>query len=169
MESWLLSKHKSLILILLVFMIEQLQGVCIDDERKALLEIKASLNELSHRFDVSKLLSTWVDHEITHGDCCDWEGIKCDKTTGYIISLSLSNLFSRDDDYLDNGMRWRLNLSPFLRFKELRSLDLSWNFIDHTIVSTDISEFSVSENLEVLDLSHCGYYGTLQIQGNISP
>ncbi|KAI7754157.1 hypothetical protein M8C21_005103, partial [Ambrosia artemisiifolia] len=166
MESWSLSKHKLLllILILLVFMVEQLQGVCIEDERKALLEIKASLHLLSYRFDVSKLLITWVDHEITHGDCCDWERIKCDTATGHITGLSLSNMFLREyDRHSYDDMRWPLNFSPFLRFKELRSLDLSWNFIDHTIVSTGLDRLPSLNKLEILNLS------TNHIETNIFP
>ncbi|KAI7728648.1 hypothetical protein M8C21_007268 [Ambrosia artemisiifolia] len=164
MESWSLSKHKLILLILLVFMFEQLQGVCIEDERKALLEIKASLHQLSYRFDVSNLLPTWVDHEITRGDCCDWERIKCDTATGYITGLSLSNMFLREyDRHLSDDMRWPLNFSPFLRFKELRSLDLSWNYIEHTIVSTGLDRLSSLYKLEILNLS------TNNIETNIFP
>ncbi|KAI7754154.1 hypothetical protein M8C21_005100 [Ambrosia artemisiifolia] len=165
MESWSLSKHKLILLILLVFMVEQLQGVCIEDERKALLEIKASLHQLPYRFDVSKLLTTWVDHEITQGDCCNWERIRCDSANEYVTDISLSNLFLRDElsYWRDNGVQWSLNFSPFLRFKELRSLDLSWNFIDDTIVSTGLDRLSSLNKLEILNLS------TNNIETNIFP
>ncbi|KAI3773436.1 hypothetical protein L1987_47965 [Smallanthus sonchifolius] len=130
-------------------------------------------------------------------------------------------MFSIDEFKLNGyvGMIWPLNVSLFLRFKELRRLDLSWNYIGNTFVNTglerlsslkklemlnlsnnfietnifpslseltslkildlgyingyqgdspthDGSEFRASQNLEVLDLTGCGYYGTLQMEGS---
>ncbi|XP_035845604.1 receptor like protein 21 isoform X1 [Helianthus annuus] len=226
MATWCSGKHKSPLLIfmlLLIFMVGRMQGrVCIEDERKALLEIKASIHELAYRFNIGNLLATWVDHGVASGECCDWERIKCDKTTGYITHLSLGNILSLEfevDEYYDKDPipLWQLNFSHFLHFKELKSLDLSWNYIgkpiadigleplsslkklellnlstnyiethifpslgaltslkildlsyinsyegDNTPPFYDISEFSILENLEVLDLTQIGCYGTLQ-------
>ncbi|KAK9069804.1 hypothetical protein SSX86_010200 [Deinandra increscens subsp. villosa] len=197
-----------------------------EDERKALLEIKASLHHLSNNFYLVDLLPTWVNHESTGGSYCNWERVICDATSTYVTEISLRNLFSMEDeeyaeyDQMDPPTRmiWPLNASLFLYFKELRSLDLSMSFIDSTFVSTgfkrlstlekletlnlsnnyietnifrslweftslkildlsyingykgyspthDVSEFPILENLEVLVLKGCGYYGTLQIQG----
>ncbi|KAD6454704.1 hypothetical protein E3N88_09410 [Mikania micrantha] len=225
MESWCFVKHKASFLIfmmLLIFMLGWAQGIYIEDERKALLEIKASLLEVSNFLNVENLLPTWVDH----GKYCDWERIKCNTTPGFVTDLSLGDMFSIEKDMDDfyafhrsHELIWRLNASLFLNFKELRSLDLSWNYIGDTFVSSglerlselktlenlnlgynfietnifpslseltslkilnlsrvngyimsspthDISEFRIPENLEVLDLTGNGYYGTLQIQGS---
>ncbi|KAJ0935110.1 putative non-specific serine/threonine protein kinase [Helianthus annuus] len=225
------SKHKSLLsilMMLLLFMVGWIEGGYIEDERKALLSIKASLQESSFFFDPDNLLPTWVDHGSAGGKYCDWERIKCDPSSLYVTELSLGSLFPMEDssysNYEMNGpvrMIWPLNFSLFLHFRELRSLDLSMNFIGNTFMSTglerlsglkkleilnlntnlietniipllsgltslkvldlgfvhgyqgdspthDISEFPSLENLEVLDLNSCGYYGVLRIQGSKS-
>ncbi|KAD6454659.1 hypothetical protein E3N88_09365 [Mikania micrantha] len=225
MESWCFVKHKASLLIfmmLLIFMLGWVQGIYIEDERKALLEIKASLHEVSNFFNVENILPTWVDH----GKYCDWERIKCNTTSGFVTDLSLGDMFSMETNVQDNFyasdishvLIWPLNASLFLNFKELRRLDLSFNCIGNTFVSSglerlselkklenlnlsynfietnifpslseltslkilnlthvnkynmkpthDISEFRISENLEVLDVAGNGYYGTLQMQGS---
>ncbi|KAL8239811.1 hypothetical protein R6Q59_016378, partial [Mikania micrantha] len=225
MESWCFVKHKASLLIfmmLLIFMLGWAQGIYIEDERKALLEIKASLLEVSN-FNTENLLPTWVDH----GKYCDWERIKCKTTSGFVTDLSLGDMFSMEEHAQDTfyaldisrALIWPLNASLFLNFKELRRLDLSLNCIGNTFVSSglerlselkklenlnlgynfietnifpslseltslkilnlthvngynmkspthDISEFRISENLEVLDLTKNGYYGTLHMQGS---
>ncbi|XP_035845623.1 receptor-like protein 14 isoform X6 [Helianthus annuus] len=228
MGSWCLTKQSSfLILMMLLFsLVGWIQGIHIEDDRKALLEIKASLREASNFFDVDNLLPTWSDQGSTGGKYCEWERIKCDATSGHVTDLSLSNIFSLEDYHFERyrlrGMIWPLNVSLFLHFKELRKLDLSWSYIGNTFISTgldrlsdlkklehlnlsynyidynifpslseltslkildlsninneyeeyssthDISDFRVPENLELLDLTGCGYYGTLQMQGSIS-
>ncbi|KAF5808209.1 putative endo-polygalacturonase [Helianthus annuus] len=223
MESPCISKHNSSLLVLMMllsFMVGWIEGVCMEDERKALLEIKASLREIPY-FSKSDFLglSTWVGNG-TSGECCDWERITCDPTTGYITDLYLSDITSMEyDDYsyyvrAQTERTWSLNFSSFAHFKELRSLDLSWNYINNTkglerleslkkleilnlstnYIETnifpslgaltslkildlslmnwgrqfppalDISEFSSLENLELLDLSGCGYNGSFQRQ-----
>ncbi|KAI3802634.1 hypothetical protein L1987_30774 [Smallanthus sonchifolius] len=118
-----------------------------EHERNALLEIKASLHEFSNFLDAGNLLPTWVDHGSTSGTYCDWERIKCNKTSGYVTDLSLGNMFSMYEEYSSydlNGrvrMIWPLNVSLFLRFKELRRLDLSWNYIGNTFVSTGLERY----------------------------
>ncbi|KAM0066163.1 putative non-specific serine/threonine protein kinase [Helianthus debilis subsp. tardiflorus] len=194
MATWCSGKHKSPLLIfmlLLIFTVGRMQGrVCIEDERKALLEIKASFHELAYRFNIGNLLSTWVDHGVASSECCDWERIKCDKTTGYITHLSLGNLKSLDLswNYIGKPIA-NIGLEPLSSLKKLELLNLSTNYIETNIFPSlgaltslkildlsyinsyqgytmppfyDISEFSIFENLEVLDLTQCGCYGTLQ-------
>ncbi|KAJ0759866.1 putative non-specific serine/threonine protein kinase [Helianthus annuus] len=222
MKSTCLSKCKSwlfIFMMLLIFKVGCIQGICIEDERRALLEIKASLQEFANYYGVDNLLSTWVDNGSQ--ECCAWERIKCETTTEYVTHLSLSNMLGDHDSHYDYYLRpkWRLNFSPFLRFKELRSLDLSYNDLDDMIATTglerlsslkkleklnlstnyiqtdifrsfgsiislkvldlsylygdnqyplphDISELSALKNLEVLDVTGCSYYGTIQMQGS---
>ncbi|MFS7950730.1 putative leucine-rich repeat-containing, plant-type, leucine-rich repeat domain superfamily [Helianthus anomalus] len=220
MKNRCLSKCKSwlfIFMMLLLFKVGYIQGVCFEDERKALLEIKASLQELSNYYGVDNPLSTWVNY--SSRECCDWERIKCDITNEHVTHLSLSNMFGKHESYYDYpGQMWLLDFSPFLRFKELISLDLSYNDLGHITATTgldrlsslkkleilnlsanyiqtdilrsfgaitslktldlshlygvnnyppphDISELFALENLEVLDLTGCSYYGTLQMQG----
>ncbi|KAM0066173.1 putative non-specific serine/threonine protein kinase [Helianthus debilis subsp. tardiflorus] len=129
-------------------------GIHIEDDRKALLEIKASLREASNFFDVDNLLPTWVDQGSTGGKYCEWERIKCDATSGHVTDLSLSNIFSLEDYHFERyrlrGMIWPLNVSLFLHFKELRKLDLSWSYIGNTFIST--GSISTLRKLRILNL-----------------
>nr|XP_043636098.1 receptor-like protein 13 [Erigeron canadensis] len=171
MESWFLSKHKPLLfgffiymMMLPIFMVGQIQGVCIEEEKKALLDIKASLNDFCYTHDIcSNLLPTWADHGNTggsrHNECCNWERVKCNMTTGHVTYLSLGNMIAKPtvDDwyntYMDDRI-WSLNVSLFLHFKELRSLDLSLNHLDDTILSTGPERLSSLKKLETFNLSY---------------
>ncbi|KAJ9560622.1 hypothetical protein OSB04_005782 [Centaurea solstitialis] len=57
---------------------------------------------------------------------------------------------------------WELNVSVFLHFKELRSLNLSSDFLDNGIENT---EFAAMENLQILDLTDNRFYGTFEMHG----
>ncbi|GMQ09017.1 hypothetical protein CsSME_00052521 [Camellia sinensis var. sinensis] len=98
-------------------------GGCLEGERRGLLEFKDFLK--SNGADADHLLPTWVD-EIAdhHSDCCDWERVTCDRTTGHVTELSLDNIIYVS--YADS-MIWFINASLFLPFKELRSLNLNKN------------------------------------------
>ncbi|KAD6455183.1 hypothetical protein E3N88_09889 [Mikania micrantha] len=157
MESWCFVKHKASLLIfmmLLIFMVGWAQGIYIEDERKTLLEIKASLLEVSNFLNVENLLPTWVDH----GKYCDWERIKCNTTSGFVTDLSLGNMFSMEDFFYASDtshvLIWPLNASLFLNFKELRRLDLSWNYIGNTFVSSGLERLSELKKLENLNLGY---------------
>ena len=84
------------------------------------------------------LLPSWVDDQ--KSECCEWERVTCNSTTGHVTHLSLHNIWEFDieqdesyryflytSDFKD--MVWLLNVSLFESFKELRSLDLSFNAI----------------------------------------
>ena len=95
---------------------------CWEQEKAALLQLKASINSTA---DID-YLPTWNS---THkkSDCCDWEGVKCDNTTGRVIQLDLNYTinWSRED--------WCLNASLFLPFEELQYLYLVDNQISRWV------------------------------------
>ena len=106
-------------LILLIIHTIHGQNACFENERRGLLEFKSFLkSQLSFGSSGDYLLSLWV--EDPESDCCRWEGVRCNSTTGRVIELS-HNGFYRARAY------W--NISLFLPFKELKSLDLSYNYI----------------------------------------
>ncbi|CAH2047228.1 unnamed protein product [Thlaspi arvense] len=78
---------------------------CIESERKGLLELKAYLNsEYSYDWPNGKDI-----------DCCRWERVKCDLTSGRVIGLFLNDTYYSPP----------LNLSLFYPFGELKTLNLS--------------------------------------------
>ncbi|KAI3692246.1 hypothetical protein L6452_32059 [Arctium lappa] len=115
-------------------------------ERKALLQIKTSLVDFydhAYSFSVDPLPS-WVDDGSIGGECCDWEGVNCNTTTGHVTDLSLRNIVPEKlNRYCKRN--WPLNVYVFLHFKELtrlgrlsslkklETLDLSLNLITNEI------------------------------------
>ncbi|KAL5767215.1 hypothetical protein ACOSQ2_013998 [Xanthoceras sorbifolium] len=150
---------------------------CLERERTALLEIKA--------FYINSTLESWVDDRVS--DCCDWDYVECNTTTGRVINLSLSALL----DYIFDCCNWSyvecntttgrvinlslfalldysppplsqiLNFSLFQPFEELQSLDLSSNYFEGWVDSRGTGLANL-RNLEFLDLSHNGISGTIQ-------
>eukprot|EP00250_Pteridium_aquilinum_P020735 c24925_g1_i1 orf=33-1352(-) len=57
--------------------------VCSAQDRQALLHFKASISS-----DPNKALAGWT---ISHHNCCDWNGVTCDGTTGRIVRVNLFN------------------------------------------------------------------------------
>ena len=65
----------------------QLHGYrgCFDEERMGLLEIKEFVRFSPNVTD--HLLPSWVDDH--KSDCCHWERVTCDYTTGHVTHFSL--------------------------------------------------------------------------------
>ena len=122
---------------------------CFEEERMGLLEIKEEFVRSTpnatirdHLFPSTVrvyILPSWVDDH--KSECCEWERVTCNSTTGHVTHLSLHNIWEFDTKLVEelNGyffvisnfkdMAWFLNVSLFESFKELRSLDLSFNAI----------------------------------------
>ncbi|KAF8020708.1 hypothetical protein BT93_G1211 [Corymbia citriodora subsp. variegata] len=120
---------------------------CIGAEREALLKFKQNL------IDPSRRLWSW-----TSEDCCEWEGIECNKKTGHILKLDLRNPCG--------GLECSLGgkTHPALKeLKHLKYLDFSFN----NFSAQKIPEFLASfQKLEYLNLSSTGFYG--QISNGLS-
>ncbi|KAI4353929.1 hypothetical protein L6164_002849 [Bauhinia variegata] len=125
---------------------------CLREERTALLDLKASVNTYND-ITVERSLYSWVND--AESDCCRWNRVKCDPTSGNVVKLYLQGLLPPSP--------WKvyLDMSLFQKFKELRSLNLSdGNFVMiHTEVLRNLS------NLEVLILRNNGLRGSKLIQG----
>ncbi|GAY69395.1 hypothetical protein CUMW_271620 [Citrus unshiu] len=95
---------------------------CLETERTALLEIKRFFIAVTDIEYVGRIPTSWVDDEMS--DCCGWERVRCvNATTRRVNQLSLDGITLGTNSGL-------LNLSMFLPFQELESLDLSYNFFD---------------------------------------
>ncbi|KAB2050089.1 hypothetical protein ES319_A13G222200v1 [Gossypium barbadense] len=82
------------------------------------------------------------------GNCCRWNGVECSTSTGRVTRLFLE--YSSVQVYNNISQGWYLNISLFLPFQELKSLDLGKNYIAGFIDN----QGSFMNKLEILDLSH---------------
>ncbi|CAJ1803457.1 unnamed protein product [Sphenostylis stenocarpa] len=104
---------------------------CWEEEREALLG-------LNSRFGLP-LSWQWEGT-----DCCEWEGVECNSSTGRVTKLDIYELWNDGITLLD----WHINYSDFIVFKDLKSLNLS-----NSYGVVDCADNEGLENLEVLDLS----------------
>ncbi|GLT51419.1 hypothetical protein SLA2020_248310 [Shorea laevis] len=125
-------------------------GGCLEQERTALLQLKIFFNRPP--------LRNWGrgDH---NSDCCQWERVKCNPSTGRVIALYLNSTRVGLDD---SRPYWYLNTSLFLPFEELRGLYLPENRIAGCIENEGFYRLSRKlRNLDILDLSG----GTISTRG----
>ncbi|XP_052199054.1 receptor-like protein 56 isoform X2 [Diospyros lotus] len=130
---------------------------CWEEERIALLHLKASIN-----YSNGNLLPSWMDNKSSN--CCRWERVKCSNTSSRVIRLSLND--TRDWKFGD----WYFNASLFLPFKEIKTLELSGNALVAVTKNEGFEKLSELINLEVLDLSWNNFNNSiiLEFVGGIS-
>ncbi|CAA7059718.1 unnamed protein product [Microthlaspi erraticum] len=131
---------KYLMWVILLF--GQLHGYtsCIQKERNALFELKQHMISNSQLGDLDYNLPTWTNQ--TTSDCCRWEGLKCNRTSGRVTEIVLDNLFLEES--------FLLNISLLHPFEEVRSLKFSAYVVG---LFDDVEELKDLTNLELLDLS----------------
>ncbi|XP_078152855.1 uncharacterized protein LOC144548044 [Carex rostrata] len=150
--------------ILLLLLIQAfLANCCIEQERDALLEFKAGVNDNSSR------LASWRGEK-----CCNWAGIRCNNRTSRVVKLNLRNT-NVEPIYYEGTIEYYLNyhpgltgkISPSLLFlSDLKHLDLSFNNFSGNKFPEFISAF---RNLKYLNLSNTGLSGMIHPQlGNLS-
>ncbi|CAK7338559.1 unnamed protein product [Dovyalis caffra] len=129
---------RRLSLVVVVIGILLLSEGCLEEERIALLQIKTSFyssNGISFQhYSLGK-----------YANCCNWEGVFCNATTGRVVRIDL--LYKRLAD-------WYLNATLFLPFQELNSLNLSGNNILGSVENEGFERLSKLGNLETLYLSY---------------
>jgi len=103
------------VLVMTVSMQGWLPRGCLEEERIALLHLKDSLN-----YPNGTSLPSW---RIAHANCCDWERITCNSSTGRVTVLLLGSV--RNEELGD----WYFNASLFLPFQQLKGLALWGNRI----------------------------------------
>ncbi|KAL5836700.1 hypothetical protein ACOSQ3_013869 [Xanthoceras sorbifolium] len=141
MERFLFTKLSMLIVIALVLQMHGYKG-CLEKERTALLEIKELFLNSSVNIDyVNYTFGSWVDDRVSN--CCNWNLVECNTTTGRVINLSLFSIV----DYSSLSLHPILNFSMFHPFEELQSLDLSWNYFEGWVDNRESLK-----QLKILDL-----------------
>ncbi|RDX90108.1 hypothetical protein CR513_28062, partial [Mucuna pruriens] len=90
---------------------------CWKEEREALLGLNSRFQfPLSWEWDGT--------------DCCEWERVECNSSTGRVVKLNLYYMSSNvDPNEISQYNNWYLNYSDFIVFKDLKSLNLSLNMI----------------------------------------
>ena len=129
----------------------------VQSEQKALIDFKSGLMDPNNR------LSSWKGNNY-----CYWHGIGCENGTGFVVSIDLRNPYPPDNEY---GNESYMNLSgvispSLIKLKYLKYLDLSFN----SFKAIPIPQFFGSmKNLIYLNLSNCGFIGTIPSNlGNLS-
>ena len=106
-------------LIWVILLLGQIHGYksCIEEERKALLDLKKYLISVTEESWFHYVLPTWTND--TKSDCCHWEGVKCNRTSQRVTEIAFNTPFFKQDSLL--------NLSLLYPFEDIRSLNLSRN------------------------------------------
>jgi EIX receptor 1/2 len=128
------------------------RGICIEEERQALVEFKQGVKDDFH------VLSSWDSQE--EEDCCKWKGIKCSNRTSHVVRLDLrQSIFFEAFEFLSG------EISPsILGLQHLTYLDLSCN--DFSTLPGFIGSLT---KLQYLNLSFNAISGTIPWQlGNLS-
>uniref|UniRef100_A0A2K1X105 Leucine-rich repeat-containing N-terminal plant-type domain-containing protein n=1 Tax=Populus trichocarpa TaxID=3694 RepID=A0A2K1X105_POPTR len=120
---------------------------CLEEERIALLHLKDSLN-----YPNGTSLPSW---RIAHANCCDWERIVCNSSTGRVTLLDLLGV--RNEELGD----WYLNASLFLPFQQLNALSLYGNRIAGWVENKGGYELQKLSNLEILDLEYNSFNNSI--------
>ncbi|CAD5334410.1 unnamed protein product [Arabidopsis thaliana] len=117
---------------------------CIEKERKALLELKKFVMSRCEECEYDSVLPTWTND--TKSDCCQWENIKCNRTSRRLTGLSIYTSY-----YLEISL---LNLSLLHPFEEVRSLDLSNSRLNGLVDDVEgYKSLRRLRNLQILNFS----------------
>ncbi|KAK2458096.1 receptor protein EIX2 [Trifolium repens] len=120
---------------------------CIEQERQALLDFKASIAQ-----DPSNRLSTWKG---TH--CCQWDGIGCDNVTGHVVKLDLTHPCYEYSEFCSPVVAPNVS-SSLLQLEYLTYLDLSGNDFSGSPIPMFIGSM---ERLEYLILFQSNFSGRI--------
>lgn len=103
-------------LIWMMLLLGQIHGYksCIENERRALLELKTYMISISEEGQSNYVLPSWTND--AKSDCCHWEEIKCNRTSGRVIKIAFGGLYLKESPLL--------NLSLLHPFEEVQSLNL---------------------------------------------
>ncbi|XP_022751582.1 LRR receptor-like serine/threonine-protein kinase GSO2, partial [Durio zibethinus] len=97
--------------------------------------------------------------ETQSSNCCEWDRVECNTSTGRVMRLFLNHTFTKEawDDlsyvYYDDTWSddWYLNASLFLPFEELNSLYLRGNSIAGCVYNEELNALSNLEELYMGD------------------
>ncbi|XP_026415904.1 LRR receptor-like serine/threonine-protein kinase GSO1 [Papaver somniferum] len=129
---------------------------CHEQERRALLDFKFSLEDPANR------LSSWLDDN-KYRNCCDWQGVGCSGDSSHVISINLRNTdletFYNDYNYHvappNTALRGKFS-SSFVNLSHLEYVDLAFNNFEESKIPF---LFYALTKLVHLDLSYSNFSG----------
>ncbi|GKD22492.1 leucine-rich repeat-containing protein, partial [Tanacetum coccineum] len=116
---------------------------CLKKQSQALLLFKRDFSPISDAFDLYPMMN-WN----TSTDCCIWNGVTCDRSTGDVIGIDLSC------GMLSGTIQPN---SSLFNLPHLQTLNLAFNDFHASEIPSEIVRFSNS--LTLLNLSECGFSG----------
>ncbi|KAL3748725.1 hypothetical protein ACJRO7_009894 [Eucalyptus globulus] len=122
---------------------------CHEQERSALLEFKQSLFHPYVETCPPSKLESW---RLEDGNCCSWEGVKCDEGMGYLTGLDLS------ESCLSGPIDSKASL---FRLPHMQSLNLAWNDFNLSQIPSAIGGLV---KLTSLNLSSSNFEGQIPSQ-----
>ncbi|EOY04295.1 Receptor like protein 6, putative [Theobroma cacao] len=138
-------------LLLLLFLVSSVQPLCHPDERSALLQFKESFvinNSASSTPEAHAKTESWK-LERESADCCSWDGVECDNSTGHVIGLDLRS------SYLYGSIDSR---SSLFHLVHLQWLNLADNLFKNSKIPSEIRNLS---RLTSLNLSYSDFSGQI--------
>ncbi|KAK9668511.1 hypothetical protein RND81_13G065700 [Saponaria officinalis] len=117
---------------------------CLDDQRSLLLELRSSFE---YSISESHKLSNWDNAS----DCCQWNGVQCNSSSGHVIGLDLcGESISRINDF-----------RSLIGLRSLQSLNLANNSFNGVEFPTGFGKLT---GLTYLNLSNAGFSGQIPIE-----
>ncbi|CAN7130267.1 unnamed protein product [Brassica rapa subsp. narinosa] len=141
-------------LIWVILLLGQIHGYksCIEEERKALLDLKKYLISVTEESWFHYVLPTWTND--TKSDCCHWEGVKCNRTSQRVTEIAFNTPFFKQDSLL--------NLSLLHPFEYVRSLNISRNFFIGLFDDVEgYKSLGRLRNLEILNLASNNFHANI--------
>ncbi|KAI3971466.1 hypothetical protein MKW92_033637 [Papaver armeniacum] len=123
---------------------------CHEEERRALLNFKSSLDDPSGR------LSSWQD-SFQHRNCCEWRGIGCSRESLHVVSIDLRNtkledyiikFSSSDSNPPSTALQGKLSPS-LLSINHLEYLDLAFNDFQQSEIPFRFSDLTKLAHLDL--------------------
>ncbi|XVF78835.1 hypothetical protein PTKIN_Ptkin14bG0169100 [Pterospermum kingtungense] len=149
--------------------------LCLPDQRAALLEFKNTISLDDCESIASYPRTNSWNKSI---DCCSWDGVSCNKGTGHVIGIDLSNsclngsLLANNSLFHLQHLQWLdlssnrlegslLENSSLFQLQGLQRLNLAYNTFNGSISSELFSQFV---SLSHLNLSNSGFSGLIPYQ-----
>ncbi|KAL1816962.1 hypothetical protein ACET3Z_019536 [Daucus carota] len=128
--------------ILLITEITSVHGQCLEDQKNLLFQLKDGL-----KYDT--MVSTKIVKWNRSTDCCKWEAVSCNTSSGNVIGIEL------DGEGISDGIN---GSSSLYQFRYLQKLNLAYNNFNSTEIPAGLFNLT---SLTYLNLSYCGFAGQI--------